>query len=147
MNSPERCQIPCLQSAARDVVIRAKKVKEAHPGIKLFIHGHSMGGLLTALIACNEKQLMDGIIFSAAAFEIHPDTAQWWKVLGAKVLNWIMPNLKVGGVSFDGLSRKESVTVVYSFCLYSINYTNKLIMKTEYSTYEKSAKRENEFGH
>ena len=71
-----------------------------------------MGSLLTALIACNEPQLMDGLIFSAGAFEIHSETGYWWKALAAKLLNWVIPTLKLGKGSFDAISRKESVLVV-----------------------------------
>ena len=49
LDSPARCQIPSLERAARDVIIRAEMAKENHPDCKLFIYGHSMGGLIAAL--------------------------------------------------------------------------------------------------
>ena len=109
-----------MEIAANDVIIRVEIVRKAHPGVKLFIHGHSIGGLIAALIACNENclqlNLVDGVILSSAPFELHSETARWWTILGVKVLNWVMPSLKITEVSFDGCSRKESVTVEEYFC-------------------------------
>lgn len=109
VDSPARCQIPSLERAARDVIIRAEMAKEAHPGCPLFVYGHSLGGLISALVACNEPHLMDGLILEAAAFQIHPKTGKWYLILGAKILNWIMPSIKVGGLEFWSISRKTSV--------------------------------------
>ena len=52
---------------------------------------------------------MDGLILEAAAFQIHPKTGKWYLILGAKILNWIMPSIKVGGLEFWSISRKTSV--------------------------------------
>ena len=98
-----------MERAARDVIIRAELAKEAHPGCPLYVYGHSMGGLIAALVACNEPHLMDGLILEAAAFQIHPKTGKWYLILGAKILNWIMPSIKVGGLEFWSISRKKSV--------------------------------------
>ena len=49
-------------------------------------------------VACNEPNALDGLILEAAAFQIHPKTGKWYLILGAKILNWIWPSIKVGGV-------------------------------------------------
>jgi len=108
-NHPKRCQIENLYNAARDLNLRVEEIKKKHPNLKCFIHGHSMGGLISTLMVKEYPKCVDGLILEAPAFKLHEATAKWYIILGAKILNWIAPKTKVGGVEFDYISRNIDV--------------------------------------
>jgi acylglycerol lipase len=52
-----------------DVIAHARHIKDTHPGIPLFLMGHSLGGTLAVLTALREPALIDGMMLSSAATE------------------------------------------------------------------------------
>merc|ERR1711917_18314 len=48
---PKRCQIENLYRAARDLNLRVEEIKKIHPSLPLVVLGHSLGGLISTLMA------------------------------------------------------------------------------------------------
>ena len=53
------------------------------------------GGLISSqMLLTYPESKISGVILEAAAFEIHPDSGPWYIILGAKILNFFVPNMK-----------------------------------------------------
>jgi len=46
-----RCQLRSFHESADDIIARIELVKEKYPDTKIILCGHSMGGLLSCLVA------------------------------------------------------------------------------------------------
>ncbi len=53
-----------------DVLALARCIKAAHPGLKLFICGESMGGALALRLAATSPDLVDGLILGAPSLKL-----------------------------------------------------------------------------
>ena len=106
---PKRCQIENLHHAARDVNFRVEEAKKKHPDIPLVVIGHSMGGLISALMVKENPENIDGLILEAPAFKIHEASAKWYLVLAGKILNRIAPEFKLAGGDVNFVSRDKDV--------------------------------------
>ena len=56
-----------IQDMVDDALMILRKAKEDHPDKKLFLFGHSMGGLVAILSTIREPKLFDGAIYSSPA--------------------------------------------------------------------------------
>ena len=108
-NDPKRCQIENLYHTARDVNFRVEEAKMKHPDIPLVMIGHSLGGLISALMVKDNPENIDALILSAPAFKIHETSAKWYLVLAAKILNWVAPEFKIGDRGITFISRDKDV--------------------------------------
>ena len=91
---PKRCQID-LYHTARDLNLRVEDIKKKHPNLPLVILGHSLGGLISALMVKTNPENIDALILEAPALKIHEASAKWYHILGAKILNRIAPEFKI----------------------------------------------------
>jgi len=100
-----RYEILDLHAATEDLDHLLKTTRENNPGKPLILYGHSMGGLLSIMLAISSKTPPDGLALEAPAIKIHPKTGAWWQILGAKILSKVWPSCKVGKVEIDLISR------------------------------------------
>ena len=96
---------PCVVHCRH--VIRKRGLKDK----KLFIIGHSMGGLIAGLTLVKEPQMFHGAVFMGAAVEVDPKEATVIKRFLAKIFCSILPDLQIGAlnlkqVTSDPESRK-----------------------------------------
>ena len=106
---PKRCQIENLYHTARDVNFRVKEAKKKHHNLPLIMLGHSLGGLIAALMVQENPENIDALILEAPAFKIHEASAKWYLVLGAKILSRIAPEFKLGEGDVNFISRNKDV--------------------------------------
>ena len=89
-----RYEILDLHAATEDLNHLLKTTRENNPGKPLILYGHSMGGLLSIMLAISSKTPPDGLALEAPAIKIHPKTGAWWQILGAKFLSKVWARLK-----------------------------------------------------
>jgi lysophospholipase len=85
--------------------------RERHPGVKLFVLGHSMGGCISTVYAITHQQKLDGLALSAplAALAAAPLPLR----LIAKALSVVLPDAGVYQVASDGVSRDPDEVKAY----------------------------------
>ncbi|PXX04373.1 alpha/beta hydrolase [Mycolicibacterium moriokaense] len=82
-------------------------IKRDLPGRKVFLVGHSWGGLVTLAYAVRHAHDVDGLILSAPA--ARPKNASAVQILLGKLLANIAPNTGVATIPYDKVSSDRSV--------------------------------------
>ncbi|XP_066300724.1 monoglyceride lipase-like isoform X2 [Branchiostoma lanceolatum] len=91
-----RADVTSFHEYVRDALQHVDKVRAEHPGLPVFILGHSMGGAITALAAMERPDLFSGVILSGAMIIWDPNLApSCFLVWISKPLAAIFPRLKV----------------------------------------------------
>ncbi|KAJ0036512.1 hypothetical protein NQD34_005189 [Periophthalmus magnuspinnatus] len=109
----ERMNIRDFQIYIRDVLQHVDLMKSRHPGIPIFIVGHSMGGAISILTACERPSEFKGVVLIAPMVQMNPDSATPFKVFVAKVLNHMMPSLTLGTIESKWVSRDKKQVEAY----------------------------------
>ena len=73
-----------------------------HPGLPLFLVGHSMGGLI-ALLASLEPGMprLAGLVLMGPLVKPDPASASRLQIFLAKVASKILPRVEIGGLDTD----------------------------------------------
>ncbi len=83
-----------------------------HPGVPLFVYGHSMGGLVAAQYLTGTPSVpVRGAVLSAPALDLGSATALQQRV--APVLGRLLPDLGVLTLDADAVSRDPAVVAAY----------------------------------
>jgi alpha-beta hydrolase superfamily lysophospholipase len=88
----KRGHIPSLEVAMQDVRQFVSFQKQNHPGLPLFLYGHSLGGLLGLVYGLQFPDELNGAIVTGAALR-SPLQDQKAKVTAAKILGSLMPGV------------------------------------------------------
>ena len=88
------------------------KVREWESGKKVFIVGHSMGGLITSAYLLDNQDKVDGVILSGPGVKI-PDHVSSVTILAAKFFSWLIPALGIKQLDSNDISRDPSVVKAY----------------------------------
>ncbi|MFT3827795.1 MAG: alpha/beta hydrolase [Chitinophagaceae bacterium] len=84
-------------------------IKEAHPGLPLFVLGHSAGGVLSALFVLAHQDEINGFICESFAYKVPaPDFA----IAVLKGLSHIAPHAHVLKLKNEDFSRDEAVVAL-----------------------------------
>jgi len=67
LSSGRRCYARRFSDLVDDVEICLERLRRSHPELPLFVIGHSMGGLITASLACERRPQVAGFVTSGAA--------------------------------------------------------------------------------
>lgn len=108
-----RGQVPAYETFLDDYGQVIAMARAAHPGVKCFIYGHSMGGNIALVYAITRPENLSGVIATGPllGFAIKPPG---WKVVLANVLNEVAPNFSMSaGLETEALCRDESVVQDY----------------------------------
>jgi acylglycerol lipase len=87
-------------------------VRAENPGLKVFLLGHSMGGLIAAAYAVQHQQEFAGLIVSAPLLKAG-DSVSPSIISLAKILSSILPKMGVQALDSTHLSRDTSVVKAY----------------------------------
>ena len=87
-----RQRIDSVEQAADDVGLALAEAGRRYPGVPLFVHGHSLGGLVAAHVTANAAQPLAGAIISSAALKL-PASAGAGQVRVVKLLSSLAPTL------------------------------------------------------
>ncbi|XP_064352229.1 monoglyceride lipase isoform X1 [Camelus dromedarius] len=110
----ERMVVSDFQVFIRDVLQHVDLVQKDHPGLPVFLLGHSMGGAIAILTAADRPGHFSGMILISPLVLANPESATTFKVLAAKVLNLVLPNMSLGPIDSSMLSRNKAEVDLYN---------------------------------
>ena len=87
-------------------------VRAAHPGLPLFLYGHSMGGLISLHFLPDSQDGFRGAVLSAAPVSVPPHVSRFVIFLG-RVLSRLLPRVRLVPLDSTGISRDPTVVRAY----------------------------------
>ncbi|XP_066499945.1 monoglyceride lipase isoform X2 [Hoplias malabaricus] len=109
----ERMNIKNFQTYIRDVLQHVDLIRGRYPTLPIFILGHSMGGAISILAACERPQDFAGVVLIGPMIQMNPESATPFKVFLAKVLSHMMPSLTLGTIDPKWVSRDPNQVDAY----------------------------------
>ncbi|XP_076133283.1 monoglyceride lipase isoform X1 [Alosa pseudoharengus] len=109
----ERMNVKDFQIFIRDSLQHISIMRERHPSLPVFLIGHSMGGAISILTACERPQDFAGVVLIAPMVQMNPESATPFKVFLAKLLSHMMPNLSLGTIQSKWVSRDPKQVAAY----------------------------------
>ncbi|XP_005937918.1 monoglyceride lipase [Haplochromis burtoni] len=109
----DRMNIKDFQIYIRDSLQHIDLMKSRHPDLPVFIVGHSMGGAISILTACERPGDFVGVVLIAPLVQMNPESATPFKVFMAKLLNHMLPSLTMGSIESKWLSRDKRQVEAY----------------------------------
>ncbi|KAM6977330.1 monoglyceride lipase isoform 2-T2 [Aplochiton taeniatus] len=109
----DRMNIKDFQVYVRDSLQHVDLMKSRHPSLPVFIVGHSMGGAISILTACERPIDFAGVVLIAPMVQMNPESATPFKVFLAKVLNHMAPSLSIGTIESKWVSRDQKKVEAY----------------------------------
>uniref|UniRef100_A0A3P9BVB8 Monoglyceride lipase n=1 Tax=Maylandia zebra TaxID=106582 RepID=A0A3P9BVB8_9CICH len=109
----DRMNIKDFQIYIRDSLQHIDLMKSHHPDLPVFIVGHSMGGAISILTACERPGDFVGVVLIAPLVQMNPESATPFKVFMAKLLNHMLPSLTMGSIESKWLSRDKRQVEAY----------------------------------
>ncbi|KAJ8384174.1 hypothetical protein AAFF_G00207920 [Aldrovandia affinis] len=109
----ERMVIEDFQIFIRDSLQHVDLMRRRYPDLPIFMIGHSMGGAIAILTACERPNDFSGVVLIAPMVQMNPESATPIKVFFAKVLNHVMPSLSLGSIESKWISRDQREVEAY----------------------------------
>ncbi|KAM5279753.1 monoglyceride lipase isoform 2-T2 [Ctenodactylus gundi] len=110
----ERMVVSDFHVFVRDVLQHVDTMQKDYPGLPVFLLGHSMGGAISILTAAERPGYFSGMVLISPLVLASPESATTFKVLAAKVLNLVLPNLSLGPIDSNVLSRNKTEVDLYN---------------------------------
>lgn len=110
----ERMVVSDFQVFVRDLLQHVNTVQKDYPEIPVFLLGHSMGGAISILAAAERQTHFSGMILISPLILANPESASTLKVLAAKLLNFVLPNISLGRIDSSVLSRNKTEVDLYN---------------------------------
>ena len=108
----KRTYVKSYADYQRDILQFRRLVEQQHPGLPLFVLGHSMGGNLALGHVLDHQEGVRGMVLSAPALapgaSLSPTTIKIAKLIGK-----IAPGLRPQALSADAISRDPAVVAAY----------------------------------
>ncbi len=89
------------------------KVRALHHELPLFLVGHSMGSLVSAVFLTHGQERFAGAVLSGIGAVKVPDSISSATIFAGKVFSVLMPKIGLIGLDVDGVSRDPSVVKAY----------------------------------
>lgn len=109
----DRMNIKDFQVFVRDSLQHIDLMKSRHPDLPVFIVGHSMGGAISILTACERPADFSGVVLIAPMVQMSPESVTPFKVFMAKLLNHMLPSLPLGAIDSKWISRDKKQVEAY----------------------------------
>ncbi|XP_073501035.1 monoglyceride lipase [Phyllobates terribilis] len=110
----DRMTVSDFQIYVRDGLQHVDLVRKAFPDLPMFICGHSMGGAISILMANERPAEFSGVILISPLVLPNPESATSFKVFAAKILNHVLPNLSLGCIDPNNVSRNKEEVESYA---------------------------------
>ena len=104
--------VPAFSAFTDGVEVLLNAVEEAHPGIPLFLIGHSMGGLIATLHLITHQSHYAGAILSGPAIMAAQEPSRFM-IWISRLLSRIAPRMGVMQFDANGVSRDPQVVAAY----------------------------------
>ena len=95
-----------------DFILYLEKIRLWQPGKGIFLVGHSLGGLIGALLLIDHQDQFAGAVLSGSVVQVPDDISPLIINLG-KVLSVILPKMGLLQLDLSGLSRNPEVVQAY----------------------------------
>jgi alpha-beta hydrolase superfamily lysophospholipase len=95
-----------------DINLYLDKIKQLQPGSPIFLIGHSMGGLIGALLLIDYPDQFAGAVLSGSIVQVPDDVSPLFISLG-KFVSLVLPKLGLLKIDLSGLSRNPDVVQAY----------------------------------
>lgn len=109
----ERMVVSDFHIFVRDVLQHVDTIQKDYPEVPIFLLGHSMGGAISILVAAERPTYFSGMVLISPLVLANPESASTLKVLAAKLLNFVLPNMTLGRIDSSVLSRNKSEVDLY----------------------------------
>lgn len=106
-----RANLERMELVVQDLGAFVRFAAQRHPGLRVFMVGHSLGGLIALQYATGADVALDGLVLSGAAVQV-AGGSPLLKPL-ARVLSAVVPDLGVAGLDTDAISRDAEVVRAY----------------------------------
>jgi acylglycerol lipase len=107
----KRAVVDRLERAVADVGTLIGIARTEHPGVKLFLLGHSMGGAIALQFALDHEDEIDGLVLTSPAAAT--EAASRVELVAGRVLSAVAPGVGVLPVDSSTISRDPEVVRVY----------------------------------
>lgn len=104
--------VPAFSAYTDGVEVLLKAVEKAHPGVPLFLIGHSMGGLIAALHLITHQAHYAGAILSGPAIMAAQEPSRFM-IWISRLLSRLAPRMGVLALDPTGVSRDPAVVAAY----------------------------------
>ncbi len=109
----QRGHYPSLEAAMQEIKDFTEKVENDHPGLPVFLYGHSLGGVLVLNYILRNKNHIFAVIATSPGLATGQKVAAWklslGKMLYSAIPTFSMPN----GLDVDNISRNKEVVKKY----------------------------------
>jgi len=95
-----------------DFILYLEKIRHWQPGKRIFLVGHSMGGLIGALLLIDHQDQFAGAVLSGSVVQVPDDISPLFITLG-KIISAILPKMGLLQLDLSGLSRDPEVVQAY----------------------------------
>nr|XP_033782345.1 monoglyceride lipase isoform X2 [Geotrypetes seraphini] len=109
----DRMVVSDFQVFIRDSLQHIDLVKKEHPGLPIYIFGHSMGGAISILTVSERPSDFAGLVLISPLILPNPQSATSFKVFAAKVLNHLLPSFSLGSIDPNIISRNKEEVEAY----------------------------------
>jgi len=108
-----RGHFPSLDVVLQDIQQFVEFQKQNHPGLPVFLYGHSLGGLLSLSYVIQSPDGLNGVIVTGAAMRAELQS-QKMKIAMVNVLGSLMPSVTIpSGLDATAISRDQKVVDAY----------------------------------
>jgi len=107
-----RANIGRFEHVVRDLGAFVARAQGEHPGRRMILFGHSMGGLIALACALHDQQALHALVLSAPALAAG-EAASPLKLLAARLLSVIAPSTGALTLPASAVSRDPSVVRAY----------------------------------
>ncbi|KAM8829724.1 monoglyceride lipase isoform 1-T1 [Synchiropus picturatus] len=108
-----RLEIKDFHIFVRDLLQHVDLMKSRHPGLPVFIVGHSMGGAISILSACERQSDFAGLVLIGPLVNVSAEMATPFKVFVVKVMSVLAPNLPIGSIESKLVSREPKAVAQF----------------------------------
>jgi acylglycerol lipase len=104
----DRQRFDSMAQLVADTDIVVSRAMQRHPGLPMFVLGHSLGGLVTAAYAESHADKVRGLVLSGAALQ-PPRSVSSFEIGVARLVGSIAPGLPLQQVADSEFSRDKAV--------------------------------------
>ncbi|OCT83358.1 hypothetical protein XELAEV_18025898mg [Xenopus laevis] len=110
----ERMTVHDFHIFVRDSIQHLDLMKKQYPDLPIYMCGHSMGGAIAILTVNERLDDFSGLILISPLVLPNPQSATSCKVFAAKLLNYVLPNLSLGSIDPNFVSRDKKEVDAYT---------------------------------
>lgn len=107
-----RVYMPDLRQVGADVALQVHATREAAPGVKLFVYGHSLGSFFSLSALLDAPDGISGFVSSASPLDADTTVSPFVLRL-ADLLGALFPRLPLVPVELNAISRDPAVVKAY----------------------------------